>query len=130
MAYALDIISRPGLDAGYIASYIATDKAHLDKAGNVLRAELENVRNGAISIEDVTLAKSSLIGRHTMALQTFSGLAYVIALDELYGIGYDAYLKYPEVISSITKEEVIRASQEYVDLKNCVAVTITGEKSD
>jgi len=128
LSYALGTFSAPGIDTGFFALYAATDKSHLGQARNVLLKELEHVRSGAVSEEEINLAKKALIGRHKIALQSYSALAYKMTLDELYGMGYDAYKDYPESISNITKADVIKASKKYIDLENFAVITISGEE--
>ncbi|MCQ9206634.1 MAG: insulinase family protein [Omnitrophica bacterium] len=127
LSYALGFFSVPGVDTGYIAAYAATDKAHLKEAKDILLEELKKVKNGAIEEEEVAMAKSSLIGRDKISLQSAGALAYRMLFDEFYETGYNAYLNYPRAIESITKEGIVKAAQKYIDLENFVIVEITGE---
>ena len=128
LSYALGTISLPGRETGYFASYAATDLENLEKTKNVLFNELRKVGHGTVAEKDVRLAKSVLVGRQKISLQLFGGLAYRMALDELYGRGYDFYLSYPGRISEITRENVIAAGKKYITMENCAIVTVFGEK--
>ncbi|UCD55442.1 MAG: insulinase family protein [Candidatus Omnitrophota bacterium] len=126
LSYALGTFSAPGVDSGFFASYVATDQAHLREARNILLKELREA--GAISEEEIKLAKKALIGRHKIALQSYKALAYKMALDELYGIGYNAYEDYAQSVSDVTRAEVVKASKKYIDLENFALVAISGEE--
>lgn len=126
LSYALGFFSVPGVDTGYIASYAATDKAHLKEAKDILLEELKKVKDGTIEEKEVALAKSSLIGRDKISLQSAGTLAYRMLFDEFYGTGYAAYLNYSRAIGSITKEDIAKAAQKYIDPKNFAIVEITG----
>ncbi|MEE9499819.1 MAG: pitrilysin family protein [Candidatus Omnitrophota bacterium] len=128
LSYALGTFSTPGVDSGFFASYVATDQAHLEQARNILLKELEGVRAGKISEVEIDLAKTALIGRHKIALQSYKALAYKMALDELYGIGYDAYEDYPQSVSDVTRVNVVKASKKYIDLENFALVAVSGEE--
>ena len=128
LAYALGTFSVPGVNTGFITSYIATDKEHMEKAQNILLKELKRMNDGAISDEEIKLAKTSLIGRQKIALQSYGALAHKMALNELYGVGYDAYMNYPRKIERTTKEEIVKCARKYFDLRNFVSVKVTGER--
>jgi predicted Zn-dependent peptidase len=39
-------------------------------------------------------------------------------MDELYGLGFDHYQKYPQEIGKVTREDVNRAAKRYLDLES------------
>ena len=129
ISYALGTFSTPGIDTGLFASYVATDEASAKKAKDVLLKELGKVTSGVISDEELASAKTELTGRQKIALQTQYALAYQMTLDEIYGVGYDAYLKYDKSISGISKEVLTQAAKKYIDLQNFVTVEILGEEN-
>ncbi len=128
LSYNLGIFSAPGIDTGLIASYLATDEEHLEKAKSILFAELKKAAEGNVPEDEIQLAKSALIGRQKIFLQSNSALAFKMALDELCGIGYDAYIKYPQRVSNISKEDVAQAAKKYLDLNRSCVVTVYGRK--
>ncbi len=128
LSYAQGAFQVPGVDTGFIASYIATDESRLDEARKALRDELEKIRRGAMQDEEISLGKTSLIGNRAISLQAYGALAYQMALDEIYDIGYNAYQDYPGIISRITKEDVISVAKRYIDFKNSVNVIVKGKR--
>ena len=83
------IISLPGIGTGSLISYVATDKERLSKTKAVLFKELEKAKSGVIKDEEVHLAKAALTDRQKISLQAYRSLAYQMALDEIYGLGYE-----------------------------------------
>jgi len=128
LSYALGVFSSPGIETGLVASYVATDEKHVEKAKNILFAELEKAAKANVTEEEIRLAKSSLIGRQKISLQSNAGLAYKMALDELYGMGYDAYEKYSRQISDVGQEGVLEVSKKYIDLNRACVATVYGRK--
>jgi len=128
LSYALGFFSSPGIDTGLIASYVATDEKHLEKAKNILFTELEKAVKEGVSKKEIRLAKSSLIGRQKISLQSNASLAHKMALDELYGMGYDAYREYHRQISDVSREGILEALKKYMDLDRACVVTVHGEK--
>ncbi|MFH1594201.1 MAG: pitrilysin family protein [Candidatus Omnitrophota bacterium] len=130
LSYSLGTFSVPGIDPGLVGSYIATDKTHLDEARRVLIGELEKVSGGEVTGEEIDLAKTSLIGRHKIFLQTNASLAYIMALDETYDVGYDSYLNYPSAISAVTRDDIVETAKRYIKLDKSVIVTIAGQGNE
>jgi len=129
-SYALGIFSVPSIDTGYIIAYVGTDKRNLKKAKNALLLELKKAEKGSFSEEEVELAKTYLNGMYVISLQSLGHLAQRMALDELYGLGYDAYLKYPEKILAVEKKEVVKAAKKYLDESAYVLVEVVSEKEN
>lgn len=123
LAYTLGAFSVPGIDAGLAAAYVATDKTNIERAKEILLEELK----GGVSKKELALAKASLVGRHRISLQSKGTLAYRMALDELYGLGYNNYLEYEKDIRSVTRDDIESAAKKYMDAEKSVVVTIVGE---
>lgn len=129
LSYALGVFSVPGIDVGLIASYIATDDENLEKAKNILFGELGKLKKRPVPEEEIRLAKTSLIGMEKISLQTNAALAYKMALDELYGIGYDAYENYAQRISDVGQKDIVDVSDKYIDLNRSAVVVIRGKEA-
>jgi predicted Zn-dependent peptidase len=41
-----------------------------------------------------------------------------MSLDELYGLGFDHYQKYPQEIQKVTQEDVNRVAKKYFNLES------------
>ncbi len=130
LSYALGVFQMVGIEAGYFASYVATDKKHIKAVKTALFKELKKAGEDTFTEEEIELAKSSLIGRRLISLQSPDNLAYQMALDEIYGLGYDNYRNYSEFISAVKKSDIIRVARKYLDLEDCAIVSIVGEKGD
>ncbi|NQU95001.1 MAG: insulinase family protein [Candidatus Omnitrophica bacterium] len=127
LSYSLGTVSVPGIDTGFLISYVATDAERLKKTKEILFKELEKVKSGSISDQEVRLAKKALTGRQKISLQSYKSLAYQMTLDEMYGLGYDAYLTYSQHVSKITQADIVNTAKKYIDFKSLALVTILGE---
>ena len=128
ISYTLGSFSQAHIDTGYFASYAATDKKHLLDVKNILFSEVKKIKTGKISENEIQLSKASLIGKQRISLQSFGAFAYQTALDEIYDLGFDAYLNYAKRISRITRKDVIETAQKYIDFDNFALVTVTGSE--
>jgi len=124
LAYALAFIARPNLDPGFIGVYMGTHPAKLEKAIEGVLGELRKVKEDGLTEEEVERAKKYLIGNFEIGLQTNGAQANQISLDELYGLQFDHYQKYPEEIRKVSKEDVNRVAKQYFNLEGYAIAVI------
>lgn len=124
MAYALGCAQKLGMGRGYFAFYVATSKENVDAVKKALAEELEKVRQGGITDEELALAKKELRVSRLASRQTNDFNSYATALDELYGLGYDNIERYDSRIEKVTKDDVKRAAQKYLDPEARAEITI------
>ena len=117
LAYALDFMAQPNLDPGFIGVYMGTHPNKLETAIEAVLRELKKVREEGLTEEEVDRAKKYLIGNFEIGLQTNGAQANQMSLDELYGLGFDHYQKYPQEIQKVTQEDVNRVAKKYFKLE-------------
>jgi zinc protease len=117
LAYALDFMAQPNYDPGYIGVYMGTHPKKLETAIEAVLRELKKVKEEGLTEEEVDRAKKYLIGGFEIGLQTSGAQANQMSLDELYGLGFDHYQKYPQEIQKVTRDEVNQVAKEYFDLE-------------
>jgi zinc protease len=117
LAYALTFVARPNLDRGYIGVYMGTHPLKLGKAIDGVLRELRKVKEGGLTEEEVERGKKYLIGNFEIGLQTNGAQANQMSLDELYGLGFDHYQKYPQEIRRVSREDVNRVANRYFTLE-------------
>jgi zinc protease len=117
LAYALSFTAQPNLDPGFIGVYMGTHPNKLQIAIEAVLRELKKVRDEGLTEEEVERGKKYLIGNFEIRLQTNGVQANQMSLDELYGLGFDHYQKYPQDIQKVTREEVNRVAQKYFNLE-------------
>ncbi|MCJ7748189.1 MAG: insulinase family protein, partial [Desulfobacterales bacterium] len=117
LAYALDFIANPNLDPGYIGVYMGTHPDKLERAIEGVLRELKRVKEEGLKEEEVQRAKRYLIGNFEIGLQTNGAQANEMSFDELYGLGFDHYQKYPQEIQKITTEDVRQVAKKYFNLE-------------
>jgi zinc protease len=128
MAYTLGTFGMIGIDAGSFIFYAATRPEDLDSVKDEIIKQIKRVCDGDITDEEISSAKKSLVAKHRLNQQSVGTFAAETALDELYGLGYDNYARYPENISKVSREELIQAANKYFTLKNCVISTTVPKK--
>jgi zinc protease len=117
LAYALDFIANPNLDPGYIGVYMGTHADKLERAVEGVLRELKRVKEEGLTGEEVRRARQYLIGNFEIGLQTNGAQANQMSIDELYGLGFDHYQKYPQEIQKIKREDVQQVAKKYFNLE-------------
>ena len=123
LAYSVSSFNRLGIDPGYFGFYIATSPEKETQAITGIKREITKIREKPVSDKELERAKRSLIGGYEIALQTNASQASDIAFNEIYGLGYDEFSRYPQKISEVTVEDVQRVARKYLDL-NTYALAI------
>ena len=129
LAYTVSPIMTFGRHPGIVGSYIACAPNKETQALQSLQREMELMANEMPLDEEMQRSQANIIGSHDMGLQRSYAQASTMALMELYGIGYDDFLTYPEKIQSVTKEDVQKVAQDYFLKQNSVTVIVGQTKA-
>ncbi len=127
LAYSVGIFSLSGWDPGILVFYIATKKEKLKEALNEMQEEIKKLKKGDFSESDIESAKKKLLTQKWENLQDNQSFAFEVALAELYGLGYEEPLKLKEKISGITKDDIIRFANEYLNEEKSTVLFLKGE---
>ncbi len=123
-AYTLGGYSAPGIDAGLIYFYVLTTAEKVPDAKKALKNEIERIQREYVSDEELKDIKAYLKGIFKTSHQTNSALNFTSSLNELYGLGFNHHQEYDTLIDRVTKEDIKRLANEYLDLnKSAIVVT-------
>ena len=128
LAYTVASFNRPGKDPGMFAFYMASDPSKVDSAMKGLLREIKRIKEAPVTEEELNRSINNVIGRRKIALQSPWARAENIALNDLYGLGYDYDPEYIEKISKVTPEQVQKAARKYLDMDRAAIVKILPEK--
>ena len=127
MAYTLGTFGMTGMGAGSFIFYAAIALENIEYVTSEIFSQIDAVNKGGITEEELDSAKKSLIAKYQIGFQSAGAFALKIALDELYGLGHNHYLLYPETIGKISKEAVTQISNQYFNPNACVVSTTVPE---
>ncbi len=86
--------------------------------------EVKNIRETLVSDQEISEARSFIIGSFPLRIDTSSKLAQVLAQVEFYGLGLDYFTQYPKAIEKVTKEDVLRVAKQYLDPQRYALVVV------
>jgi len=96
---------------------------------DMIYEEIRRVQSEGITPAELEVISSRLIGQHLFSMEENSSLAFSASLDELYGLGYENWTKYPEKIREVTPEMVKNVALEYL-LEDDYALVIVGPRQN
>ncbi|MHB8763043.1 MAG: M16 family metallopeptidase [Deferrisomatales bacterium] len=124
LAYAVSSVSTEGLDAGYLAGYIATAPDRAGAARSGLLAEFARLASEEPGADEVAEAQRKLVGTYEIALQENAVQAAQLALDEVYGLGHRGFAAYARDLFAVTPAQVLAAARRYFRPGACVSLTL------
>ena len=125
MAYYCYSQVEGGLGPGAWRVSAGVDPANVDKALPLIQVELQRMIETKVTARELKDNKSYSIGSMPIGLETNDGVAGIILDMELYGLGLDYLVTYPDRINAITAAQIQAAAQRYLDPSN-FAVAVAG----
>jgi len=126
LVYASNARYVASKNKGYFVLYAATTKDNLVEVKERMLAAIKDISSGKFSDEELMSSRGKLITLHAKSLQSNYAMGQIMALDELYGVGYDDYRSFREKIYSITKEQIIKYAGEILDPDKSAILIIKG----
>ncbi len=98
---------------------------NIDKAIALIHDEIRKITSRRVSSSELLENQANFIGRLPMQLESNEGVAGALLSLERYDLGMDYYQRYPDLIASITREEVFATAKRYLDADR-VTIAIAG----
>ncbi len=98
---------------------------NIDKATHSILQEIKRIQDEPVSPAELADSQTYRTGSMPVGLETNAGLADVITDMELYELGLDYLLHYPDLIRDITPERIQAAAQKYLSSEQ-VVVAVAG----
>lgn len=127
-AYSVASFFDPGKYPGSFQLMLQTKNETAREAIALSIQEMEKIQKEMVSEKELDSAKKYLIGSFPMRFDTQGKLVNFMTQVEYYGLGMDYPDKYPGLIRSITREEVLRVARTYLHPDNYVLVVVADLK--
>lgn len=127
LAYSVAAVQRDGIEPGFFAVYMGTSPDKVNEGISGILDEFKKLVGHGVTDEELKRAKAEIVGNYELGLQEVSDRASDMALNELFGLGYDEYNRFSGKIESVTKEEILSAAKKYFVL-NAYTIVIVGQK--
>lgn len=123
LAYSVGCSQSPALWGGAFTSYIGTAAGKAKQAIEGLKSHLEKIATEPPSEDELNRAKNSLLGSQSLDSQHHHYQASQLAMSDIYGLGFDNFLRFKERVEGVTREQCSEVVHHL--LKNegpCVAI--------
>ncbi|MCK4526580.1 insulinase family protein [candidate division WOR-3 bacterium] len=113
--------------SGTFSAYCGTSSSTAHQASEYILKEFENIRDKKVSIEELKVAKESLINSTVTRLgNDWDYIQRLLSL-ELLGLPLDYYLSYNDNIEKVTLNDVLNAAQDFINPEK-LAIVIIGDR--
>ena len=124
LAYSVSAFRRPGLETGVFGLYLGCAPQKVDLAIEAMLQEMARLRRHGLSEIELRDAKRYLLGNLAIQSQGISPKAMEMALDELYGLGFDHSERYRKALRDVTLPMVREAISRVISPVRYVLVTL------
>ena len=128
LAYSVASFFDPGKYPGSFQIVLQTKNSSAREAISLSLQQIELIQKEPVSEKELEGAKKYLIGSFPMRLDTQGKLANFLTQVEYYGLGLDYPEKYPSLINSVTREEVLRVARKYLHPENYILIVVANLK--
>lgn len=122
-AVSAGITSSAGEEPGTFTAYIGTSPEHRQKAIDGFLDEIRRIRVELPSEQELQDVKDYLTGSFVFALERNSNLAAYAIRARRFELGFDFVHRYPDIIRSITREQVREAAERHLHPDRLVVVS-------
>ena len=105
-------------EPGTFLAYIGTSQENMNLAIEGFLEEMRKIRAEQVSPEELELAKNYLTGSYVFHFETSTQLAQYLIHTERFQLGEDFLWKYPQLIQSVTVDDILRVAQQYLHPEN------------
>ena len=128
LAYSVASAFSPGLEPGPFSVSLETKNASAGEAIQQVLAQLKVMMTQPVKPEELQDAKSYFIGSFARKMDSMGKRAWLLGYVEFYGLGLDYPWKYPGLIRHLTREDIQKVAQKYLNPDKYLLVVV-GKKS-
>lgn len=99
--------------------------SNVDKALKLITKEIERLTKYGVSPEELQDSQDHYVGRLPLSMESNAGVASALMNIERHNLGLDYYLRYEEMVRSVTPEMVLSAVRKYLNPK-ALAIATSG----
>ena len=120
--YAYSSLSAgQGPGAWYVSAGV--NPANMEKAIELISEELTLFIEKGVTGEELSDSRSNYIGSMPLSLESNGGVASALIRIERYDLGLDYYRHYPDLVSAVTREQILAVARKYIDLDRLAIAT-------
>lgn len=132
LGYQVGSLYPPLQRGSHLAMYLGMDSGRADPGTvkavkDAMIEQVASLKSGAFTDDDFQRAKRYLIGNHALKHERSRDRAFNLGWHEAMGLGYQYDFQYASKIKAVTREDVIRVCERF--LNRPASVVLSGSKS-
>lgn len=113
LAYQIGSSYSANTNLGFFITYIGTNPQQAQYSKEEILKEIKILQQEFVTQEELQAAKDKLIGNFILSQETNSEKAQTIGNFEVTNKGYDFVEKYPQLIQSVSANDIIKVANKY-----------------
>ena len=105
--------------------YAGVNPQNVDRAIELILREIKKFTARKVTAEELEDNQTFFIGRLPFGLETNEGVAGMVGSLELYDLGLDYLQRYPALVQSVTRDDILEVAQEFLSAEN-YALAVAG----
>lgn len=130
LAYYVGARNVPGILPGFFAFYAGTAPETAERVDAEITDQIALLCQSGLTQNELARAKAKVLGQKKIARQDLGGMAFVSALDELYGLGFRRWEEEEAEYESVRLEEVQAIAHKYFEPHRLVHILVGPEALD
>jgi zinc protease len=128
LAYDVHSAFAAQKEPGAFRVWVQTKNESANEAISEIIKELSRMRTETVSDKELADAKAYLTGSFPLRMDTYAKIAGMLTSIEIYNLGLDYPQRYPAIINTVTKEDVLRVAKKYLDPDRMVIVVLANQE--
>ena len=124
LAYDVHSYFAPMKYSGYFNVGVQTKNESAKVAIEEVLKEMERIRSVSVTDKELEDAKAYLTGSFPLKLDTNKKIAGMLTAIEFFNLGLDYPDRYPKMINTLTKDEILRVARKYLNPDNYTMVVV------
>ena len=117
-----------GLGPGPWRAYAGVNPQNVERAIELTRREIQKFTTRRVTAQELLDNKTFFLGRLPFSLETNEGVAAAVSALELYDLGLDYWQRYPALVQTLTRDDILEAAQAYLSAEN-YALAVAGPEN-
>ena len=122
LAYQIGSFYMSNVNHGLLGVYIGTNPKNYSLATKDLFKEINKLKTQFVSEKELSEAQDKLLGHYLLSKETNMEKASTLGWFEISNRGYQFDEKYPQIIKSVTSEDIINVANKYFNDKYIITV--------
>lgn len=123
LAYHASTSLSASMEGGSWEVSAGVSPANLQRAIDLIISELARFSRELVQTEELQDSQANFIGRLPLSLESNGGVGNALLNIERFQLGLDYYQRYPQLVASVTPEQVLEVARRYWNLDKLAIIS-------